>query len=276
MYYTKSFRRGGKVRRLYIGRGPMAELVALQDEAERAARAAVRAAFAEERVAVGAARENSKLVDSVAHELLTAAMTAAGFRRVNRMWRRCAKMERSPRPKGPRERAQANLLSDRGEAAPSTTELRQFLSGVVPSPPQPTDLVRRAEDGWVALIAGASDAYRSAIVRQLAEFKDGLGRCESRLDRVLVDQAGICWLEGMYFAIRVTEAAKVETAVAHLKFLHEAVDRSHRRMGVLVRQFAAVRGLLLASGTPSEPTGTRATARRAPRRAAAAPRRAGG
>jgi nucleotide-binding universal stress UspA family protein len=88
-YYTRSRRVNGRVTREYIGSGPMAELCALQDEAERRRREeAARAGRAE--------KESLERLDGTAGEICElaellnrAALIAAGYRQHNRgEWRK--------------------------------------------------------------------------------------------------------------------------------------------------------------------------------------------
>lgn len=247
-YYTKSVRLGGKVRRVYLGAGPLAEYVACQDAAAAAVRAAERAALAEERAAAAAARAAAGGLGQAARELMHAALAAAGFRRVNRAWRRCAMArptgKQTDQQPGRAARARAALEANGPDAAPTTDELREFLSGGPRVAPDPTDLVGRAEAGWVALVAGADDGRRRDLARRLAEFKAGLGAAASPLEQVLVAQIGTVWLESYYFSIRTTGAGGEGVPPAHLRFLVGAADAAHRRLAFLVRQLATVRGLL--------------------------------
>jgi hypothetical protein len=88
-YYTRSRREGGRIVREYVGTGPIAELIARQDETERLRREEEARSWKRE-------REDLERLDGTAGdlcelaELLTrAAFLAAGYRQHNRgEWRK--------------------------------------------------------------------------------------------------------------------------------------------------------------------------------------------
>ena len=88
-YYTRSRREGGRIVREYIGSGPIAELIALRDEAERRRRQEEAKVWREE-------REDLERLDGTAGDLCElaelftrAAFLAAGYRQHNRgEWRK--------------------------------------------------------------------------------------------------------------------------------------------------------------------------------------------
>jgi hypothetical protein len=89
LYVSRRDRVTGKVRKVYVGRGPKADAAAAELAARRKQRA-------DERLAVGRKRAELQAVDGVMAELEAAAVTlmeaallAAGFHRVNySRWRR--------------------------------------------------------------------------------------------------------------------------------------------------------------------------------------------
>ena len=88
-YYTRSRRVNGRIVREYIGAGPMAELIALQDEADRRQREEEARSWKEERDSVeeldGATSELLELAELVNR----AALLCAGYRQHNRgEWRK--------------------------------------------------------------------------------------------------------------------------------------------------------------------------------------------
>jgi hypothetical protein len=88
-YYTRSRRVDGRVVKEYIGSGPIAELIALRDEAERQRREEEARVWREE-------REDLERLDGEAGEMCElvelfnrAALVAAGYRQHNRgEWRK--------------------------------------------------------------------------------------------------------------------------------------------------------------------------------------------
>ena len=84
-YFYKVSRDGGRVRRLYLGNGPVAELAARDAELRRAERRARARSQARLEAAEAASRELAELADLLAR----AALVAAGYHRHDRgAWRR--------------------------------------------------------------------------------------------------------------------------------------------------------------------------------------------
>jgi hypothetical protein len=242
----------GRVVREYVGTGPLAEALAARDEAARLTRAAARAAFREDRGAIGAARSCSAEFDHVVRAVLQSAMAAAGYRWYRSAWRRG---HVKPAKKGSKRtnRARAALETDGGECAPSTAELRAFLTGSgATTPPPAGDLALLAEDAWVGLIAGENDPFRAVVVAQLAAFKADLRAGDSPLERLLLGQLAVSFLEATFFSAKAAQTAGAELTHAHRDFLLKGADRAHRRVSYLARQLAVVRGLV---GTLRPPTG---------------------
>ena len=88
-YYTRSRKVNGRVVREYVGTGPLAELVAAGDAAERAERAEAAAALGAERERLAPAEAALTALDGAAEALARAALSAAGFHQHHRgEWRR--------------------------------------------------------------------------------------------------------------------------------------------------------------------------------------------
>ena len=84
-YYYKVSRDGGRVRRLYLGNGPVAELAAQDAELRRAERQARARSQARLEAAEAASQELAELTDLLAQ----VALVAAGYHRHDRgTWRR--------------------------------------------------------------------------------------------------------------------------------------------------------------------------------------------
>jgi hypothetical protein len=84
-YYYRVVRDGGRVRRLYLGNGPVAELAARDVELRRAERQARARSQTRLEAAEAASRELAELADLLAR----AALVTAGFHRHDRgAWRR--------------------------------------------------------------------------------------------------------------------------------------------------------------------------------------------
>jgi hypothetical protein len=88
-YYTRSRRVNGRVTKEYIGTGEVAELIALQDEAERQRRLEEARAWREEREDLERLDETAGDLCELAELLTRAALVAAGYRQHNRgEWRK--------------------------------------------------------------------------------------------------------------------------------------------------------------------------------------------
>lgn len=253
-YYTRSRRVGGKVVREYVGRGPLAEAAAATDEAARLAAAAARAEYREDREGVEAARSCSAAADEAARAELHATMAARGYHCHDRStWRRGG-MKSSKKATGGAHLARAALEADDGAAVPTEAELRAFLTGVGPPPPPPAadpgGLAELATAAWAGLIGGEEAPFRDVVLAQLAAFKADLRAGDSPLERLLVDQLTVTFLEATYFSARAAQTAAAELTAAHREFLLKGADRAHRRVGFLVKQLATVRRLIGADEPP--------------------------
>jgi len=88
LYYYRSERENGRVRKRYVGRGEVAELVAHADETRRAVRERRRR---DERAGLDRAREISEAgaeLDAAAEDLARAELVAAGYHDHKGEWRR--------------------------------------------------------------------------------------------------------------------------------------------------------------------------------------------
>ena len=88
-YYTQSYREDGRVRRRYVGGGPVGQLAATLDEHDREQRAAVRRAEAAERAEIAVATAAVAEVDDLGEALARLALVGAGYHRHHRgAWRK--------------------------------------------------------------------------------------------------------------------------------------------------------------------------------------------
>jgi len=255
-YYTRSRRQGGKLIREYIGAGPSADVASKIDRAAQAKRAAIRAAFFDECRTVRTASEQTREASAAARSNLLSGMAALGFQLHSRgEWRRTRVVKKAATPGKKQaqsgESIQEAMIKGSSEEAPTVDELRRFLHGgnVVEVSPDPGNLSWQAEVAWIGLITGANDDFRTALVKSLEEFKASLRGDGSALERVLVDQCGIAWLEGNYFSARAAETANGDLSSQHRRFLLESADRAHRRLALLIKQIGTVRELLRRAGS---------------------------
>jgi hypothetical protein len=92
-YYYRSIREGGRVRRIYVGTGPVAEAAAEFDTLDRAIRESTRehsrATRSDERQRLDAALGPLDRLDALAGALAALALVEAGYHRPHRgAWRR--------------------------------------------------------------------------------------------------------------------------------------------------------------------------------------------
>jgi hypothetical protein len=170
-------------------------------------------------------------------------------------------MKSSRKATGRTHPARAALEAGDGAAVPTEAELRAFLTGVGPPPPPPPadpgGLAELATAAWVGLVGGEEAPFRGVVLAQLAEFKADLLAGDSPLERVLIDQLAVAFLEATFFSARAAQTAAAELNVAHREFLLKGADRAHRRVGFLIKQLATVRRLIGAdessAGGPKRP-----------------------
>jgi hypothetical protein len=87
-YYYRSFREAGRVRKVYVGRGPQAEEAARQVEQRRQARQAEREARLQEQTRLAGAEQRLHDLRTLADALVRATLHAAGFHRHHGTWRK--------------------------------------------------------------------------------------------------------------------------------------------------------------------------------------------
>jgi hypothetical protein len=88
LYYYRSVRRDGRVRKVYFGRGEAAALAARLDAEARRRRADEAAAVASERDRLRPLDEAAAAVQAACALMTEAVLVAEGFRRVDYRWRR--------------------------------------------------------------------------------------------------------------------------------------------------------------------------------------------
>ncbi len=132
-----------------------------------------------------------------------------------------------------------------GTEPPTTEELFAFLHGEPPPARSPGyGLARQAEEVWSTLIAGPDPVACEALGVRLRDFRAALGTAGSPLERVLSEQAGVAWLELMFFSTRAAESLADDSTDSHRDFLARGADRATRKLTHLVKQFLSVRRLI--------------------------------
>ncbi len=262
-YYTRSRKVGGRVVREYVGRGPLAELIAADDAAQRAERAAAAASRQAQRAILAAADAPLVAFSNVLDGLAAATLTTAGYHRHHRgEWRR--------------RRVSA------GSTGTSTTlglagGVEQIADGQVPVGMILSDLMRQADEGdrnamelvarvldaghgaweaiadlglsaeraWLDLAAGEQVLLREALRRKLASLKTEVaGPAATSLEQLLAERIAVCWLavqEADHVAARFFREGGTQ---AEARFVEERQERAQRRYLAAVKALAQVRRLV--------------------------------
>jgi len=238
----------GRFVREYVGSGAVAERAAAQDQAERVAKAAKRAAEENERGKVAGARTLSGVFDREVKVRLHATMHAANFKlHARSQWRR-TRMSTTTNQVTPDTVLEA-MAHDAPDDLPSTEKLWEFLHHKhVPSADRPVGLGQRAEEAWIGLIVGADVSACKTLAEQLLTFRQGLGPADSPLERILIDQVSVTWLESLFFNNRAAEVVPEDATNVHRNFLHRAADRVQRRLVFLMKQLLTIQSLLREKG----------------------------
>lgn len=261
-YFYRSVRLGGVPRKLYVGRGPAAKMLAKavaqrrqQAEAERAARRAEQARLAP---------ADAALADLAAWTglLVRAALVLQGFHEHRGEWRRW-RYDMSRRPKGsttarPRKgsagaRAAADPGQDRaafsdlvaranaGDRA-ALDDLRALLDRRPEIAEAAGDLARCAEGVWTDLLVGEDALRRESVQRRLAALgADLAGEHATELEKLLVDEILVCYLAKQYATIA---AAQPSAGLGQARLRLRRAESAQRRFFAAVKTLAGLRALM--------------------------------
>ncbi len=213
-YYYRSVRDGDRVRRVYLGRGPAAQLAALLVEERRSEGRAQSQAWQAKEAALAGPEDRLRELDGLADRMMRATLLAAGYHQHDRgAWRR-RRMDRERTLNGkdaervnteingaayvPSDRSARGDRSspvdghDPGDRPLSEGELRELIGRatqgdrtVLPAlrrllDARPAlwqhcgDIARVAEAAWVDLIAGRDLLVRESLTRSVAALKADL------------------------------------------------------------------------------------------------------
>jgi hypothetical protein len=246
--YSRSIRDGTKVRRVYLGRGPAAQLAALLDDQRRADRLARDEAWRAEEARWATAEARLGELCELSESLARAALLAAGYHQHDRgAWRRrrmhgddamngmdldtgnievdgvATIPDEAPTHGGGPPPIQGQGLGDRpltegelrellGRAGQGDRTVLPALRRLLDAAPDLWrhcgDVARTAEAAWIDLIAGRDLLVRESLTRKVAALKAELARPDAPLLERLL-------------AERVTacwvQAAQADAAFAGLK-----------------------------------------------------------
>jgi hypothetical protein len=256
-YFYRSIRdENGRVKKVYLGRGPDAEEAAAEIEQRRQARLAETNArrTAEERyaAAVGPLEELCQITDLLAR----ATLAKAGYHQHARgAWRRRMKTNEPIQaiPSGTIDLREVLERANNGDASVMPL-LDQAFDDNPALATKLGNLARSAEMELTCLIVGKSFAAAEAVDRYVDEMRARL-RAEgvSAIDPYLVDRVVCCWLAVHEAELAV--AAQLETK-QHASPVTQAalkrLDRAHARYLATVRTLATVRKLLRPARSPLE------------------------
>jgi len=104
---------------------------------------------------------------------------------------------------------------------------------------QAGDLGRVAETAWIKLIAGDNPVLAELVPRRLEEMRaEVLSPDADMLERMVVDQFCLCWLQSNYVAAFSAENSRTARQV---KFLQAQQLKAQRRFQVALRSLAQLR-----------------------------------
>jgi hypothetical protein len=241
-----------RVRRTYVGSGPLAKMAALGDriqEAERRQAACSKAAWR--------------------HAIRASNRAFAAFRVAIRLKERfrTPKEDFPMRPFSDRDLETLTALAEKAHAgsAESRAELDRFLAGHPDMVHQLGDIGRIAEAAWVKLISDLDPVLAVSVPASLENRRQSLlSRDADALERLVVDQICLTWMQSNYISAYTTENA---TSIKFALFLH----REHLR--ALKRFEAALKSLMTLRKGPR--ASSRRPARRSrPRTSPGTPKRA--
>lgn len=282
-YAYRSVRDGCRVRRIYLGRGPAAELSELLVSERRDAAAEVARHWQEADQARAPAEAALRALDGLANRMFRATLLAAGYHRHDRgAWRRrrmshsgcktrnsqgveatkSSENAPSPAPNGV-DSAPASAPADRpGAGSLAESELRVLLRRAEQGDPsvlpalralldaRPAlwqhcgDVARLAEADWVDLIAGRDLLVRESLRRSLAAQKADLaGADASPLERLLAERVAITRLQVNHADSALAGLRGQGATIAQLDMMQRRQERTQRTYLAAIRELATVRRL---------------------------------
>jgi hypothetical protein len=277
-YYYRARKVGGRCVKVYVGAGPVADLAAALDAAEREGRRRRREAWRAEVAALAAADRALADLAAVVGLVYRATLVLAGYHAHHGDWRRRSAMPRTAEkaaeresqqgcrgrkkaPKPPRAAAETDELGEGGRAAPdyrqlfrelveranrgeelALTRLRQFLDLNPSIWERAGDLTAAAEAAWVGLVAGPDRLVAESVRRRLVQLRADLkGAQATPIECLLADQAALAWLAARHAEIEAAGPAGGSPQQAALR-LRRAESAQKRLVGAL-RALATLRAL---------------------------------
>ncbi len=114
------------------------------------------------------------------------------------------------------------------------------------------DLSSVAERAWIALLAAENPLAVESMKRTVAEMRLDLGgEHPTRMERMLVDQVIMCWMEVKYLETATASAEGSSLAQASFRLKH--VESAQKRYLTSIKMMTEVRTLIPAGLAPSVP-----------------------
>lgn len=226
-YYTQSRRVGGRVRREYWGRGPVAEKVAEWDALQRRQREDLRQALRAEAESIQKTEQVFDELNRVCRHLVKDTLESAGYHRHHREWRK-KRMEQQAL----RTASDSLQATEPGQKQVATNQSYHPYSAYL----------ERVIEMQLVKVYQKNPALMAGAKNQVAQLRAQLlGSDPSILDRLLVEQVVLSWV--------MTTAADIAAAVyggafADLEFLRRHAEHSSRRFQASCKTLAQVRRLL--------------------------------
>lgn len=253
-YYYRTIREGGRVRSVYVGKGPMAELAARVDAIKKQLGAELAATWTEERdqleVTDRVGLASSALVDLV----VGLALEAAGFRRHNRGdWRRSRMASKAEHQFQPTDR---RPLPDGATRAEIVDVLNRASRGDETAMPRVRELFK-ADPSGMLIVAGGSltDQIEMVTIAKLArenlawpialdlkmqQIRADLGGLDpTPIERLLVERVALCWLD--VHVLDLQHAHAVGLTFSQAEHQEKMRDRASRRYLAALKALATVR-----------------------------------
>jgi hypothetical protein len=259
-YYYRRVRLVGRQVRVYLGRGPMAELAAAVEEARRRAESLRRRRHKEEALRWGQADAALVVVIRATNVLLHAALESKGYHQHHRgEWRR-ARIKRGGGAMSTGDEPQATTLVDAEEvvrrARAGDKAVLPELEALLDDHPEVWthfgDLAEQARAAWVQLASGDDLLLRESLRRRLAALQEELlAEGSSPLEQVLVSRVLACSLQTEY-----SDCLAAQSRAAGLvaqRALLQRQESAQRRLLAAARSLALCRRLLQPASRPCVP-----------------------
>lgn len=220
-----------KVRRTYLGNGPLAHLVAQGDAIEQA----------ERRLEVSLREQSRARWRSALAASRTAALALQVMARVDRyglMNPRSIPMAKAFDPTTlPADLAALRALLTQPEGGREAAD--RFLDARPGLVEHAGDAGKIAQALWIRLIAGQDTAMTDLVSRRVAQIRQELlDHDAGLLERLVVDQFCLCWLQSNYTSAFAAENA---TTARQANFLHTQQLKAQRRLATAVKTLIRIR-----------------------------------